>query len=162
MAPSAWSKGTVLTYEQLQSPNTLSITDMLLPLPTVHLHPADAGHRRHIHTHQLCGFHQLSLLRGHSCWTDSSSLEEARHPPPHQGGKTSWWRSPIPHPIKVGKPPGEGPPSAPLLVLAAAQICQSPCSQLLIIDHLYDGNRPFGKQSHVWMGQPFLSFLCWG
>ncbi|XP_070282657.1 large neutral amino acids transporter small subunit 2 isoform X2 [Myotis yumanensis] len=43
----------------------------------MHLHPADAGHRRHIHTHQLCGFHQLSLLRGHNCWTDSSSLEEA-------------------------------------------------------------------------------------
>lgn len=74
------------------------------------------------------------------------------------------WKKPdIPRPIKVGKPLREGPPpTLPLLVLAAAQIFQSPCSQLLTIDHLYDGNRPFGKQSHVWMGQPFLSFLCWG
>ncbi|XP_060001536.1 large neutral amino acids transporter small subunit 2 isoform X3 [Lagenorhynchus albirostris] len=51
----------------------------------MHLHPADACHQRHVHTHQLCGLHQLLLLRRHNCWTDSSSVEEARHPPPHQG-----------------------------------------------------------------------------
>lgn len=62
------------------------------------------------------------------------------------------WKKPdIPRPIKVRKPPREGPPAPPrpILVLAAAQIFQSPCSQLLTTDHLCDGNRPFGKQSHV-------------
>lgn len=67
----------------LWSPSAFLITDELLPHPPVHLHPADACHQRHIHAHQLRGLHQLLVLWRHGCWTDSSSLEEAGHQPPH-------------------------------------------------------------------------------
>lgn len=71
------------TSKQLiRSPRAFLITE-LLPCPPVHLHPADACHRRHIHAHQLRGLHQLPLLWRHGCRTDSSSLEEAGHQPPH-------------------------------------------------------------------------------
>lgn len=51
----------------------------------VGLHAVDALHEWHLHPHQLCGFHQLRVLRGHYRRADCSPCQETQHASNYQG-----------------------------------------------------------------------------
>lgn len=71
--------------KRLQSLLFLTFIYLFTYLFLVGLHPDDAVHQRHLHPHQLRGFHQLPVLWGHCCWADCSPCQKAQHASTYQG-----------------------------------------------------------------------------